>query len=51
MSPGEPEGVADGQYPEDGELVQHLADEAQRHVEVHGEETYGEGKGAEGARW
>lgn len=34
-----PERVADGQNPEDGELVQHLSHEAQGHVEVYGEQT------------
>lgn len=34
-----PESVTHRQYPEDGQLVQHLANETKSHVEVSGEET------------
>lgn len=34
-----PESVTHCQYPEDGQLVQHLANETKSHVEVSGEET------------
>lgn len=38
-SPWKPESVTHRQYPEDGQLVQHLANETKSHVEVSGEET------------
>lgn len=35
----QPDAVATGQQPQNGDLVQQLAQEAERHVEVHGEQA------------
>lgn len=38
-SPWKPQSVCHRQHPEDGQLVQHLANETKSHVEVRGEKT------------
>lgn len=38
-SAGEPDGVSDGQHPQDRQLIQHLTDETERHVEVRRKKT------------
>lgn len=42
VATGQPDAVATGQQPQDGDLVQQLAQEAEGHVEVHGEQAWSE---------
>lgn len=38
----QPYAVAAGQQPQDSDLIQHLAQKAERHVKVHGEQSWRE---------